>query len=73
MQLSELEEIAGSERLVDAFGNPHIYILMDTNLDGVIDGSALPNSPDKNLRQRIVIYTMDEGDDDYPEIQSWDS
>jgi prepilin-type N-terminal cleavage/methylation domain-containing protein len=73
LQLSELEEIGGAERLVDAFGNPHIYIVVDANLDGVINRSTLPNSPSKNLRQRIVIYTTDEGKDDFPEIQSWDS
>ncbi|MDA0348404.1 MAG: prepilin-type N-terminal cleavage/methylation domain-containing protein [Verrucomicrobia bacterium] len=72
LQLSELETFGGAERLVDAFGNPHIYMVMDANLDGVIDRSALPNSPEKNLRQRIVIYTSDEGKDDFPEIQSWD-
>ena len=73
LQLSELDEADGSERLVDAFGNPHIYIVVDANLDGRIGQASLPDTAKKDLRQRIVIFTTDEGDDDYPELQSWDS
>ena len=70
LQLSELD---GGDRLVDAFGNPNIYIVVDANLDGRIKRASLPESADKDLRQRIVIYTTDEGDDDFPELKSWDS
>ncbi len=73
LQLSELEAIAGAERLVDAFGNPHIYVVMDADLDGSIDQGTLPDSVDKDLRQRIVVFTKDEGEDDFPEVRSWDS
>ena len=73
LQLSELDKIGGSERLVDAFGNPQIYIVVDANLDGRIKAASLPASAKKDLRQRIVIYTTDEEDDDFPELKSWDS
>lgn len=73
LQLSEIEKVGGADRLVDAFGNPHIYIVVDANLDGKIDHNALPGDESKDLRQRIVVYTTDEGKDDFPEIQSWDS
>ncbi|QXD23385.1 prepilin-type N-terminal cleavage/methylation domain-containing protein [Opitutia bacterium ISCC 51] len=73
LQLSELEDLGGGERLVDAFGNPHIYIVVDANLDGRINKASLPDSAKKDLRQRIVIYTTDEEKDDYPELKSWDS
>ncbi len=73
LQLSELDTVAGGDRLVDAFGNPHIYIVVDANLDGRIHKASLPESAKKDLRQRIVIYTTDEEKDDYPELKSWDS
>lgn len=73
LQLSELEAVGGVERLVDAFGNPHIYVVMDADLDGSIDQGTLPSSVNKDLRQRIVVFTTDEGKDDFPEIRSWDS
>jgi prepilin-type N-terminal cleavage/methylation domain-containing protein len=73
LQLAELEKIDGGDRLVDAFGNPHIYIVVDADLDGRIKRSHLPDSAKKDLRQRIVIYTTDDEDDDFPELQSWDS
>jgi prepilin-type N-terminal cleavage/methylation domain-containing protein len=73
LQLAELEKVDGEERLVDAFGNPHIYIVVDANLDGRIKRSNLPDSAKKDLRQRIVIYTTDDEDEDFPELQSWDS
>lgn len=73
LQLSELEEINGGDRLVDAFGNPNIYVVVDADLDGRIRRASLPESEDRDLRQRIVVYTTDEGDDDFPELKSWDS
>lgn len=73
LQLSELEIVGGGERLVDAFGNPQIFVVMDADLDGMISQSTLPDSVDKKLRQRIVVYTTDEGKNDFPEIRSWDS
>ena len=72
LQLAELERVDGGDRLVDAFGNPHIYIVVDANLDGRIKRSNLPDSAKKDLRQRIVIYTTDDEDEDFPELQSWD-
>ncbi|MCZ6673184.1 MAG: type II secretion system protein [Verrucomicrobia bacterium] len=73
LQLSELEKVSGADRLVDAFGNPHIYVVVDANLDGKIGRSSLPGSEPKDLRQRIVVYTVDENDDDFLEMKSWDS
>lgn len=73
LQLSELETVNGQSRLVDAFGNPFIYIVVDANLDGSLSREVLPDSPDRDLRQRIVVYTLDEEDDDFPELRSWDS
>lgn len=73
LQLSELEEINGSDRLVDAFGNSHIYVVLDADMDGRIRRAGLPESERKDLRQRIVIYTTDETGDDFPEMNSWDS
>ena len=73
LQLSELEKKKGAERLVDAFGNPHIFIVVDADLDGRIKRGNLPDSAKKDLRQRIVVYTTDEDDDDFPKLQSWDS
>ncbi|MDA9763793.1 type II secretion system GspH family protein [Opitutales bacterium] len=73
LQLSELDNLGGGERLVDAFGNSHINIVLDANLDGRIKKASLPDSAKKDLRQRIVIYTTDEEKDDYPELKSWDS
>ena len=73
LQLKELESVSGGHRLVDGFGNPHIYVIVDADLDGRIDESSLPESESKSLRQRIVVYTADEGNDDYPRLKSWDS
>jgi prepilin-type N-terminal cleavage/methylation domain-containing protein len=73
LQLAELESDGGGQRLVDAFGNPHIYVVMDADLDGVVDKDLLRDSVDRNLRQRIVVFTTDEGDEDFPEIRSWES
>lgn len=73
LQLSELEEIGGADHLVDAFGNPNIFIVMDANLDGKIDKASLPEGEPDDLRQRIVVFTSKEGNDEYKEIKSWDS
>jgi prepilin-type N-terminal cleavage/methylation domain-containing protein len=73
LQLSELESINGEDRLVDAFGNHQIYVVVDADLDGSISRESLPGSEKKDLRQRIVVYTTDEGNDGFPELHSWDS
>jgi prepilin-type N-terminal cleavage/methylation domain-containing protein len=72
-RLSELEKVGGSDQLVDAFGNPHIFIVVDADLDNRIRKESLPGSEKRDLRQRIVVYTSDEGNDDFPELRTWDS
>jgi len=57
--------------LVDAFGNPNIFIILDADMNGIIDKSLLPEPAVQDLRQRIVVYTESEEDKDYPELKSW--
>lgn len=73
LQLGELETMDGADRLVDGFGNPNFYVVVDANLDGKIDEACLPESESRTIRQRIVVYTTDEDRDDFPELKSWDS
>lgn len=73
LQMSELVMVGGQPRLVDAFGNPSLYIVVDADLDGNLSPENLPDSPGRDLRQRIVVYTRDEEGDDFPELRSWDS
>ena len=43
-QLSKLETVAVADRLVDAFGNPHIFIVVDADLNGSIKRESMPDS-----------------------------
>ena len=68
----QFEEI-NSSRLVDAFGNPNIFIKVDHNDDGLI---SLPDqvanrSGVKILRGSIAIWSLQDIYDQYEDVFSW--
>ncbi len=70
---SEIEKVGGSWKLVDAFGNSNIVVVLDVDLDERIKEGNLPDDVGKNLRQRIVVYTRNDSGSDFIEVRSWEA
>lgn len=64
----------GEGLLVDAFGNPHIYIVIDRNGDGVLsrDRFHAEVQPERDLNGEIAIYSLKREDiPDSQTVTSW--
>jgi len=60
----------GVPRLEDAFGNPHIKLVMDADMDGRIAPANLPGGAG-SIAKRVAVYTQSPNGE-YPELTSWD-
>lgn len=63
--------------IVDAFGNPNIYIVVDIDDNGLIEesdleGTAKDRISNEGLRAKIVVYSLANDNPDYVDIFSWD-
>ncbi len=67
---SEFEK-EGAKRIVDAFGNPNIWIVVDTDDNGLIKKNKLPGV-ERDVRAKIVIYTKTEGNSDWVQVKTWE-
>ncbi|MEM0965069.1 MAG: prepilin-type N-terminal cleavage/methylation domain-containing protein [Verrucomicrobiota bacterium] len=66
--------------IVDAFGNPNIYMAVDSNRDGRIDGLQEGNLtsqtrgrlPTGGLRASVVFFSEEDDANGFPEVVSWE-
>ena len=66
-------DIDDATQLVDAFGNPDINILVDEDGDGTISVTNLAdNSVNDNPRVKVIIWSVENDNEGYPGIYSWD-
>lgn len=67
---------ASAGDIIDAFGNPDIYVVVDSNRDGVIRSfPSLPSGdmPSGNeLNAGVAVYSVRNADFDFPTVTSWD-
>lgn len=73
VDLSEIQKVNGSWKLVDAFDNPNIVVVLDADLDDRIRKANLPSDVGEDLRQRIVVYTKNVGGSEFVEVRSWEA
>lgn len=57
-------------QLVDPFYNPNIYVIVDTNGNGVIESVDIPGSK-KRVESAAIIFTESRDGDNYQDIRSW--
>jgi prepilin-type N-terminal cleavage/methylation domain-containing protein len=55
--------------IVDAFGNPNIAIVVDSNQDGIIPAKYLPI--DRNLNTQVAIYVEEDPVNEWLQVTSW--
>lgn len=63
------------DRLVDAFNNPNIKILVDHDNNGKIPASRLPDSPSNDLNAKVAIWTSQSdgsAGDNFEDVRSWE-
>jgi len=63
-------------QIVDGFGNPNIVMAVDSDRDGVIEGSELPSTPpngDSRIRSSVIFWTTvpNGNEQDFEEVESW--
>jgi prepilin-type N-terminal cleavage/methylation domain-containing protein len=56
-------------KIVDAFGNPYIAIVVDSNQDGIIPAKFLPI--DRDLNTQVAIYVEQEPENEWLQVTSW--
>lgn len=57
-------------KIVDAFNNAHIFIVIDQDGDGIIAMDNLPNRK-KDLHAAVAVYSIENVEQGWPAVCSW--
>jgi len=60
------------DNLVDSFGNDNIYMVVDSDRNGVIPESDIGALADSDVRSGVVFYSDKGGNNDFEDIKSWE-
>lgn len=60
-----------TKKIVDAFGNPNITIVVDANNDGIIKRNKVPGAS-RDIRATVIIYTDPKENSDWEKVSTWE-